>query len=463
MYPAMRDKRRRALSIAAIVFIAVSARAETSIDDPALRTRQTTLENGLTVLTLEDHTTPVVSFQMWVRVGSRDEARLTGLAHMFEHMMFKGTKAIGPEQHERLIASRGGRSNAYTTRDVTVYTADVTSQALPLVIALEAERVANLEISESTLASEREVVIEERRMRTDDSPSGKALEALFSLAFQAHPYRWPVIGWASDIANTTVAASREFFAEYYVPNNITLVIVGDFDSAAALEQIEQTFGHLEAAQSISRNTTEEPVQDGARRADVHFDVRSPILALAWPAPRSGHADSESLDVLSQILSAGRSSRLYRRLIYDEQVALSARGGYWEWADAGVFYAYASARPGERVERVEELFLEEIAKLRENPVSASELDKAKRQIEVSMVKQLSTNRAVANRIGFDVTVLGRIRPLADRLAAIRSVSVADVQRVAREYLRSDRRNVVHVIPEPETERAPSGAPLAGSGS
>lgn len=457
----MRDKHRRGLSIAVLVLISVSARAEATLDDPALRTQRTTLENGLEVLTLEDHTTPVVSFQMWVRVGSRDETRLTGLAHLFEHMMFKGSQSIEPEQHARLIASRGGSSNAYTTRDVTVYTADVTSQALPLVIALEAERVANLDITEATLVSERKVVLEERRMRTDDSPGGKAMESLFSQTFQAHPYRWPVIGWASDIANTSVEACREFFAAYYVPNNITLVIVGDFDSAAALEQIEQAFGALEPVRPIPRNKTEEPVQDGERRSIVHFDVTSPTLAYAWRAPRSGHADSEALDVLSQILSGGRSSRLYRRLIYNEQVALSAHGGYWEWADAGVFYAYASVRPDAQVERVEDLLLEEIAKLRESPVDAIELEKAKRQIEVSMVNQLSTNSAVANRIGFDVTVLGRIRPLEDRLAAIQAVTVGDVQRVAREYLRRDGRNVVHVIANPDPIAAPASP--AGGGS
>ena len=463
MYPAMRDKRRRAVSIVALLLIAAGANAQTSIDDRALRTQRTELDNGLTVLTLEDHTTPVVSFQMWVRVGSRDEARLTGLAHLFEHMMFKGSGAIEPEEHGRLIASRGGRSNAYTTRDVTVYTTEVTSQALPLVIALEAERVANLDITESTLASEREVVIEERRMRTDDSPGGKGIEALFSLAYQAHPYGRPVIGWASDIANSTVAACREFFAAYYVPNNITLVIVGDFDTAEALEQVERAFGPLQAAPSIPRNTTDEPLQDGERRAVVHFDVTSPTLAFAWPAPASGHADSEALDVLSQILSGGRSSRLYRRLVYTEQVALSAHGGYLEWADAGVFFAYASVRPGEPVERVEELLLEEIANLRENPAEAFELAKAKRQIEVSMVRKLSTNRAVADRIGYDATVLGGIRPLVDRLAAIQSVSVEDVQRVAREYLRSDRRNVVHVIARPEAVRAAAETTPVGHGS
>jgi predicted Zn-dependent peptidase len=286
---------------------------------------------------------------------------------------------------------------------------------------------------------------------------------LLSLAFQAHPYGRPVIGWASDIANSTVAACRQFFDAYYVPNNITLVIVGDFDTDEALEQIEQAFGPLPAAPDIPRNTTEEPLQDGGRSAVVHFDVRSPTLAYAWRAPGSGHADGEALDVLSQILSGGRSSRLYRRLIYSEQIALSAHGGFWEWADEGVFFAYASVRPGEPVDRAETLLLEEIARLRDSLVEASELEKAKRQIEVSMVKQLSTNRAVADRVGYDVTLLGGIRPLVDRLAAIRSVNAEDIQRVAREYLRSERRNVVHVIPKPDVAQVTAETSRVGHGS
>jgi predicted Zn-dependent peptidase len=438
---------RLAAGLATLAGLAPSAAASPDVDDPALRTRRTVLDNGLVVLTLEDSSTPVVSFQMWVEVGSRDEARYTGLAHLFEHMMFKGSEHIEPEQHARLINARGGRLNAFTTRDHTVYFADVTRENLGLVIELEAERVANLDISEKTLTSEREVVLEERRMRVDDQPNGLAFEALMALAFQAHPYRWPVIGWRSDIEATTLAACREFFGHYYVPDNMVIAIAGDFDTEEALATIRRTFGRLDPARQIPRNPTAVTLQRGERRATVHFDLRSPVLAAAWHAPAAGHPDAEALDVLSQILSAGRSSRLYRRLVYQEEQALSAQGAYWEFARAGVFYAFASVRPDARIQRVEALFFDEIERVKTKPVRESELEKAKRQLEVGLVNGLATSHALASRIGRDTTTFGRIRPLEERLAAIRSVSAADVQRVARTYLVTERRSVVHVVAPP----------------
>jgi predicted Zn-dependent peptidase len=399
------------------------------------------------VLTLEDHSTPVVSFQMWVRAGSRDETRYTGLAHLFEHMMFKGSKHIPPEEHARLVQARGGQSNAYTTRDFTVYHEDVSRETLPLVIELEAERVANLTISQETLDSERQVVLEERRLRVDDQPDGRAIEALFALSFVAHPYRWPVIGWQSDVAAATLEVCREFFDHFYVPNNIVLVIVGDFDTEELLAEVERSFGGLEPAQEIPRTPTLEPPQRGERRATVEFDLRGPVLAVAWHAPATGHADAEALDVLSQILSAGRSSRLYRRLVYESQQALGAAGAYWEMQQAGVFYAFVAVRPDAKIERVEAILFEEIDRVAREPVSADELEKAKRQLEVALVNGLSTNHALANRIGYDFVTLGRIRPLEERLAAIDSVRAEDVQRVAQTYLGADRRSVVRVVPPP----------------
>jgi len=431
----------------AALLCATEALANPAIDDSALRTRQTQLDNGLTVLTLEDHTTPVVAFQMWVRVGSSDESRVTGLAHLFEHMMFKGSKNIPPEKHGQLIQSRGGRTNAYTTPDMTVYTTEIPSEALPLVIALEAERLANLDISEATLASEREVVLEERRMRTEDQPGGRAREALYALTFQALPYRWPVIGWRSDIANATIEDCREFFSTFYVPNNIVIAIVGDFDADAALEQVRESFGGLAPAPEIPRHVTQEPPQRGIRRAQVHFDLSAPLLATAWHAPPVGHPDAEALDVASEILSGGRSSRVYRRLVHEEQIALSAYSAYSELAGTGIFGTYASVRPDASIDRVEASLLEEIARLRDEPVTAEELETAKRQIEVSMIHQLTTNSAIAGRIGYDVTFLGAIRPLEDKLSAIQAVDADDVQRVARTYLGDAGRNVVEVIAPP----------------
>jgi len=435
---------------------ATAVLASPTIDDSALRTRETVLENGLKIFTLEDHTTPVVAVQVWVRVGSGDEARVTGLAHLFEHMMFKGSKNIPPEMHGQLIQARGGRTNAYTTSDTTVYTTEIPAEALPLVIALEAERLANLDISEPTLASEREVVLEERRMRTEDQPGGRAREALYALTFEALPYRWPVIGWRSDIENATIEDCRKFFATFYVPNNISIVIVGDFDADTAIEQIRESFGSLAPAAEIPRYATREPLQTGVRRAEVEFDLRAPVLAIAWHAPPAGHPDAEALDVASEILSGGRSSRAYRRLVYDEQIALSADSAYSELATAGIFGAYASVRPDASIDRVEAVFEEEIARLRDEPVSAEELEKAKRQIEVEMVHELTTNEAIAGRIGYDVTILGKIRPLEDQLAAIWAVDADAVQRVARTYLSDSGRSVVHVVPLPTTAPGEGGS-------
>ncbi|HJO22131.1 MAG: pitrilysin family protein [Myxococcota bacterium] len=427
---------------------------EPGFRDPGERMLKTKLSNGLVVLTLEDHTTPVVSFQMWVKVGSRDESRYTGLAHLFEHMMFRGSSNIPPDMHAQLVNSRGGRTNAYTSRDFTVYFEDVTSEVLPLVIELEAERLANLDISEKNLESERQVVLEERRMRTEDQPMGRAMEALMALTFQAHPYRWPPIGWRSDVERATVAASREFFDSYYAPNNVVIAIAGDFDSEEALDLIRRTFGKLDPVE-VPRNPTQEPEQDGERRAIVHFDLGAPILAAAWHAPPTGHADGEALDVLSTILSSGRSSRLYRKLVYEKESALSAEGAYWELDDAGIFYAVAQVRPGVGVEDVEGLFMAEIERVKQSGVRDDELAKAKRQLEVALVNSLATNHSLAGRMGREVSTFGRVRPLDERLTAIRAVTGADVQRVANTYLKDEKRSVVHVVPPPASERKDRG--------
>jgi predicted Zn-dependent peptidase len=392
----------------------------------------------------------VVSFQIWVKVGSGDEARYTGLAHLFEHMMFRGSKNLPPEAHGRIIAERGGSVNAFTTWDSTVYFADVTRENLPLVIELEAERLANLDISAESLASEREVVIEERRLRIEDDPEGRAYEALLALAFQAHPYRVPVIGWKSDLEAVDVEQCRDFFTDYYAADNLVVSVAGDFDAEDALARIERHLGGLPRAPHIPRNPTEEPEQRGERRAVVHVDVRAPILAAAWPAPPSGHADGPALDVLSEILSSGRTSRLYRSLVYERQAALGAAGAYLELQRAGVFYAWASVRPERSVDEVEALFFGEIARVAEAGVDAAEVAKAKRSLEVGLIEGMRTSHALASRVARDVVTFGRIRPLDERLAEIRAVDAEAVRRVAATYLRPERRSVVHVVAPPAAE-------------
>ena len=441
-----------ALVAASILLLGALASAESAgsdFEDPADRVRSTVLENGLTVLTLEDPSTPVVSFQIWVDVGSGDEARWTGLAHLFEHMMFRGSEHLAPEQHQRILEQRGARLNAFTSRDVTVYFADVTRENLPLVIELEAERLRFLDVSEESLSSEREVVIEERRLRTENNPEGKLFEQLLALTFQAHPYRVPTIGWKSDLEKMGVPECRDFFDQYYAANNLVVSVVGDFDTEETLAKIREQLGPLRTRESVARNPTEEPEQRGERRATVEFDVRAPILAMAWHAPPTGDPDVEALDVMTTILSTGRTSRLYRRMVHEEPLALSASASYWELERAGVVYAFASLRPGVSIETAEAVFLEEVEAIKTGLPSPEELDRAKRTLEVGLIEGQGTSHALASRIGQEWVAFGRVRPLSERLAAINKVKPEDVRRVAEKYLTSSKRTVAHMVPPPKT--------------
>jgi predicted Zn-dependent peptidase len=425
--------------------LALAARHAGALEDPAARTRLTTLDNGLRVLTLEDRTTPVVSYQSWVHVGSGDEARWTGLAHLFEHMMFRGSKRVPGDLRDRLLRERGARGNAYTSNDVTVYFEDTSAENLPLVIELEAERFRNLEISPSVLDTERQVVLEERRMRTDDNPNGRLIEALLSLTFVAHPYRTPTIGWQSDVEKVDVATCLEFFRAYYVPNNLVISIAGDFDADDAIARIRRHYGSWERGPEPPRNPTEEPEQHGERRGVVHLPVRAPLVGAAWHAPKTGHPDGPALDLLGEVLSAGRSSRLQRKLVYEEQQALSAYGGYWELEHAGLFYAGAGVRPGKSPSRVEAELFAEIERLRREAPTERELEKAKRGFEVSLTARLRTANALASRGAEELLAFGRIRSLDERIEKVRAVTAADVLRVAQTYLRPEQRTVVHVLP------------------
>jgi zinc protease len=442
-----------ALSCAPFAPFLRAARAE-ELDDPAARTRLTTLDNGLRILTLEDRTTPAVSYQTWVHVGSGDEARWTGVAHLFEHMMFRGSKRVPGDVRDALLRARGARGNAYTSSDVTVYFEDVAAEHLPLVIELEAERFQNLVISPEVLDTERQVVLEERRMRTEDNPRGRMIEALLSLTFTAHPYRTPTIGWQSDVEKVGVEPCLDFFRSYYVPNNVVISIAGDFDEDDAIARIRKHYSGWKRAADPQRNPTVEPAQDGERRAIVHVPVRAPLVGVAWHAPKTGHPDGPALDLLSEILSAGRTSRLQRKLVYEAQEALSAYGGYWELEHEGLFYAGVGVRPGKDAARSEALLFAEIERLRRAPPTAAELDKAKRVFEVGMLGGLDTANALAGRNAEELLSFGRIRTISERLDAVRAVTPADVQRVAQRYLQPEQRSVVHVLPGAEPEAAPA---------
>jgi zinc protease len=438
----------RALLTALLLVIAI---APATAQGPAAGTGgvlATTLDNGLRVLLLEDHRSPILSLQLWYRVGSRNErAGATGLAHFLEHMMFKGTHRYGPREYARLIEQNGGQDNAFTSQDLTSYFVNIVADKLDLVLELEADRMRNLLLDPKEIDAEREVVIEERRTRTEDDPEGFLGEEVSSLAFKAHPYGAPIIGWMADLKRITPAEIRAFYDVYYVPNNAILVAVGDFDAAATLEKVKQRFGGIARGAAPPAVLVREPVQNGERRVVVRKQqAKLPIVYLAWHVPSQQSADAPALEMLSTILSGGRASRLYRNLVY-RQLALEAGGDYSYFSlDPNLFWFWATAMPGQTPETLEKALLEEMDKFRNEPVTAEELARARNQVEAQFVfQQDSVYRRAALLARFET--IGGYRLLDSYVDLIRGVTAADVQRVARTYFPVDRKNAGVLLPTP----------------
>ena len=407
-----------------------------------------TLDNGLRVLLLEDHRSPVAAFQVWYRVGSRNEARgRTGLAHFLEHMMFKGTPTYGPRQFSRLVEQNGGRDNAFTSQDVTSYYINIAADRLPLVLDLEADRMQHLLLDPGDIASERQVVLEERRTRTDDDPSGFLSEEVSTLAFKAHPYGQPILGWAEDVERITHEAMRAFYRTYYVPNNAIVVAVGDFRAADILDRIKQRFGGIPRGPDPPPVLAVEPPQNGERRVVVQRQAELPIVYLAYHVPSGASADAPALDVLSTVLSGGRASRLYRALVSDGQIALEAGGDYtFFMLDPYLFWFWATPLPGQKPETVEAALLAQMERLKTDPVNDEELRRAKNQIEAELVfAQDSVYQRATQLAQFEL--LGGYALDGTFLEKVRAVTAADLLRVARTYFPGERKNVGILLPKP----------------
>ncbi len=405
------------------------------------------LKNGLTILTLEDKSTPSISFHVWYHVGSKNERPgITGISHLFEHMMFKGSKNFADKEHDRLVQMNGGIINAYTTTDMTVYHQEIGKDQLELVARLEADRMQYLTITDKQLASERQVVLEERNERVDNSPFGDVLEQLMANIFLAHPYSWMTIGWRKDIENITLQNCLDYYGTYYNPANATVVLVGDFDTPTAVKLIDKYFGKIPANTNIPRPIYNEPPQRGERRVNYHKTSQLPIFIAGYQAPAAGHPDSYTLDVLSAILSGGESSRAYQRLVYKDQMALAAGGQYQALEQAGVFFAYGFMQPGKTTADGEKALYEEIEKLKNEPVSPEELQKAKNQIEARFYMGNQSNDAKANQLGYYQTVLGDYKTMFAESEKYNAVTAEDIMRVAKEYLSDRGRTVVTVIQE-----------------
>lgn len=421
--------------------------AETSkTETPQPIVRQVVLENGLKVLLLENHKTPAVTFQVWYRVGSRDEVDgKSGLAHFLEHMLFKGTDQVGPEEYSRIITKNGGRFNAFTMNDATVYFATMSREKIGLEIDLEADRMVNARLDDTYFTPEKRVVQEERRMRIEDRPSEALDEATRAVTYTVHPYRRPVIGWMEDIANMTLDDLRSFYRTYYSPKNAFIVVAGDFSSDAILSRIEQTFGKISPGPEPPPLHHKEPPQRGERRVIVKKEAKLPMLLMYYHVPNVQHEDSYVLEVLEVILSSGRTSRLFRELVYDQRLARTADASYDRLSvDSTLFALTAQAMPGKdpkELERAIEGILEE---LRTELVSQNELEKAKNQLEASFVFAQDSNFGQAMRLGlYELT--GGWEKMNAYLDGVKKVTAADIRRVVRKYFDPDQRTVGTLIP------------------
>ena len=412
----------------------------------ALTLRRFQLGNGLTVLTLVDRSAPTVSYHTWFRVGSRHERpSKTGLAHLFEHLMFSETKNHPNGDFDRLMESAGAEANAATWTDWTCYYENAPRDALPLLIELEADRMSNLVLRTPQVASEKEVVANERKQRVDDDVEGKALELLYEKAFRRHPYRWPTIGWMKDIRGFTVRDCQDFYRTHYAPSNCTVVVAGDFDERKALSLVQKHYGGMSAPRTPRhRKQPEEPTQRAERVLQLSAPTPTEKLLLGYHAPSFSDPDTPALVIANDVLFGGLSSRLHRLFCLDEELALSVRGSISPFIDPGLFEMWIFLREGKRKEDALALLDREIARLGSEGPTTLELDKAINQLELSFLHSMETAGGKAEQIGFYETVADDGAAVFDRLEAYRGVTGDAVKRVVVKYLRPSRRTRVEVL-------------------
>ena len=433
------------------------------ISEAGLRERvfETILPNGFKVILLEDHKAPLITFQVWYRVGSRNEVwGKTGLSHMLEHMMFKGTQKVGPEGFSRIIQENGGNDNAFTSRDYTAYFENLSADRVQVSLDLESDRMQNLLLREEDFRTERMVVMEERRLRTEDNPTAFLQEQLEATAFQLQPYHWPIIGWMEDIARFTLEDLKAYYRTYYHPANAFLIVVGDFKKEDLLPRIEKAFGLFPKGVAPNQGKDIDPKQTGERRIFVKKEAQLPSIVMGYHAPNLREPDSYDsyvLEVISAILSGGKSSRFYQSLVREKRLVLSADADYSLLSkDPSLFYISADLLPGKDMAEVEKALDQEVERLQKETVGEHELEKVKNQLEASFVfGQDSLFYQAMLLARFEITLgWGEIDHY---IPSIRKVSPEDIQRVAKQYLVPDNRTVGILIPlsPKEGEATPAG--------
>jgi len=431
----------------------------------ATDTAENKLSNGMRVIVKPDRRAPVVVVMLLYQVGSVDEVNgMTGVAHVLEHMMFKGTAATPAGEYSRAIAGAGGRDNAFTSNDYTGYFAVLQKSRLELALRLEADRMANLTLSGEEFAKEVKVVMEERRLRTDDQPRSLVYEQLMATALTAHPYRNPIIGWMSDLENLRVEDARDFYQRWYTPNNATLVVVGDVAPDEVLALAGKYFGAIPSRGLPARKPQDEPAQLGAKRVTVKAPAELPYVLMAFrvPALRDPERDRESyaLEMLAAVLDGNESARLNRTLVREERIASSADASYDGIARGpGFFYLSATPTPGKSAAEVEQGLRREMARIIDEGVTADELDRIKAQAIAAHVYQRDSMFFQARQIASLESAGISHRTLDLQLQKLREVTPEQVREVARKYFRDDFLTIATLDPQPLEGKRPA-APPAG---
>jgi zinc protease len=412
----------------------------------ALTVERFRLDNGLDVLVCEDHSAPVVAYQTWFRVGSRHEKPgKTGLAHLFEHLMFNEVEGRPAGEFDRKMEEAGAESNASTWLDWTEYSVAVPKAQLPLVIELESERMSRLVLRDEQVTSEKEVVANERRYRVEDDVEGAMSEALWSTAFTEHAYRFPTIGWMADIESFTTEDCREFYRAYYAPNDALVVVAGDVAARKVVERIARAYGPISASERPVEDVRPEPPQTTERQISLVKPTQTDKVLIGYRAPAIGDHDHSALTLLTEVLFGGRASRVHRRLVRELEVASDVRASVGPFRDPGLFEIYLSARSGHDAEELVQALDAELGRVIAEPVSHSEIERARARIELSLLLELETAEGKASTIGFYETLLGRPAAAFDRVAQIERTDPSDLLRAARRYLRRESRTVVTARP------------------
>ena len=424
------------------------------------------LDNGLKIVVQEDHRAPVVVSQVWYRAGALDEVNgKTGVAHVLEHMMFKGTKAVPAGKFSRLIAAAGGKENAFTAQDQTTYYQQLEKSNLPLSIKLEADRMANLNLTDEEFAKEIKVVMEERRWRTEDKPQSKVNEQFNSTIYHVHPYGRPVVGWMNDLENMTAADAREWYNTWYAPNNATLVVVGDVNAQDVLKLAKQYFGPLKPHALPARKPQVEPEQKGERRVVVKAQAKLPYVLMGFHVPSLQDADKDvdpyALEILAGVLNGNASARLNQNLVRQSQIAIDVDAGY-DMVQRGrqsIFVLDGTPSEGRSVAELEAAILNEVEKIKTGGVTEEELQRVKAQVIAADVYQRDSMFYQAMQIGNLEAAGFSWRILKDYPAKLQAVTAEQVQLVAKKYFNKDNLTVATLDPQPidPNDNTPKGKP------